>query len=429
MGARQGGAMIAQEDYLVIHRMWSIGYTISQIARELELDRKTVRAALGRAAAPRSERPPRPSKLDPYVAWIRTRLQDAPLTATRLLRELRPLGYTGGYSILKRFVATIRPRPATPVVVRFETPPGEQAQADFARFDVTWTSTGVTQVVWLFLMTLGYSRFMAGHWTLQADLAAVLQGHLAAFPAFGGVPRTVLYDRMKVAVTGVDAEGRPVFHPVLLAVAQHYGFAPRACRPYRAQTKGKVERPVRYLRGDFWLGRTFRDLPDLTGQWAEWLATVANVRVHATTGARPGDRLREEGLQALPVRPHDPVLAIERHLSRDGFVSVRGNRYAVPLATQRATVEVRLHPTTCEVYADATWLVTYALAPGRGGLITRPLAVNPTAQWPTVPRAPRGHPGPAPALAALPVIPPTLLLLAHDVERRDLAIYEGEGPA
>src|SRR5574341_857135 len=296
-----GGRMIAQEDYLVIQRMWSIGYTISQIARELGRDRKTVRAHLGKAAAPAYSRPPRPSKLDPYVAWIRARLQEAPLTATRLLRELRPLGYTGGYSILKRFVAALRPRPAAPVVVRFETPPGEQGQADFARFEVTWTSTGITQVLWLFLMTLGYSRAMAGHWTLHADLAAVLQGHLAAFPAFGGVPRTLLYDRMKAAVTGSDAEGRPVFHPVLLAVAQHYGFTPRACRPYRAQTKGKGERPVRYLRSDFWLGRTFQDLPDLAAQWQEWLATVANVRVHATTGARPVDRLREEGLQALPV--------------------------------------------------------------------------------------------------------------------------------
>jgi transposase len=421
--------MIAQEDYLVIHRMWSIGYTISQIARELELDRKTVRATLGRAAAPRYARPPRPSKLDPYVAWIRTRLAEAPLTATRLLRELRPLGYTGGYSILKRFVATIRPRPAAPVVVRFETPPGEQAQADFARFAVTWTPTGGTQVVWLFLMTLGYSRFMAGAWTLQADLPAVLQGHLAAFAACGGVPRTVLYDRMKAAVTGVDAEGRPVFHPTLLALAQHYGFTPRACRPYRAQTKGKVERPVRYLRSDFWLGRSFQDLADLTAQWQAWLTTVANVRVHATTGARPVDRLGAEGLQALPARPHDPVLALERHLSRDGFVSVRGNRYAVPLATQRATVEVRLHPATCELYAGATWLATYALAPGRGALVTTPLAVSPTAQWPTVPRAPRVPPSGPPALAALPVIPPTLLLLAHDVERRDLAVYEREDRA
>jgi Mu transposase-like protein/integrase-like protein len=311
------------------------------------------------------------------------------------------------------------------VVVRFETPPGEQAQADFARFEGTWTGSGITQVVWLFLVTLGYSRLLAGSWTLHADLAAVLQGHLVAFQALGGVPRTVLYDRMKTVVTGVAADGRPVFHPALVALAQHFGFTPTACRPYRAQTKGKVERPVGYIRGDFWLGRAFADFPDLTGQWTTWLATVANVRVHGTTGVRPVDREAAEGLRPLPPVPYNPVLALERPLSRDGFVSVRGNRYAVPLREQRTPLEVRVHATTCELYRGSAWLATYALAPGRGGWVTTPLAVHPTAEWPTVGRA-------RPPLAAraleplhpLPVLPPTLAWLGQDVERRDLAVYE-----
>lgn len=117
--------MIAQEDYLVIHKLHALGYTITQIARELGLDRKTVRSHLARDHPPQYQRTQRPSKLDPYRNWIRTRLEAAPLTATRLLRELRPLGYTGGYSILKAFVAEVRPRPPVPVVVRFETPPGD----------------------------------------------------------------------------------------------------------------------------------------------------------------------------------------------------------------------------------------------------------------------------------------------------------------
>jgi transposase len=148
--------MIAQEDYLVIHKLHALGYSITQIARELQLDRKTVRRHLARAHPPAYQRAPRPATLDPYRTWIRTRLAAAPLTARRLWRELRPLGYTGGYTILKHFVAQIRPKPPVPVVVRFETAPGDQGQADFARFEVTWAATGVTQVVWLFLMTLGY---------------------------------------------------------------------------------------------------------------------------------------------------------------------------------------------------------------------------------------------------------------------------------
>jgi transposase len=420
--------MIAQEDYLVIHKLRALGYSISQIARELGLDRKTVRAHLHRSAPPVYHRPPRPSKLDAYRAWIRARLQAAPLTATRLLRELRALGYTGGYSILKAFVTRVRPRPPVPVVVRFETPPGDQGQADFARFEVTWTATGLTQVLWLFLVTLGYSRYLTGTWSLHGDLATVLQGHLHAFQLLGGVPHRMLYDRMKAVVTGTDPAGRPVFHPALLALATHYGFTPEACRPYRAQTKGKVERPVGYIREDFWLGRTFRDLADLLAQWQEWLATVANVRRHGTTGVKPVERLAEEQLLPLPPHPHDPVLAIERTLTRDGFVSVRGNRYAVPLPTYRSPVEVRVHPLTCELYAEGTWLATYALAPGRGGTCTHPLALAPTAQWPSVRRAPAVPPGDAPnGLPPLPVLPPTLAWLTHDVERRDLTVYEAVG--
>jgi hypothetical protein len=222
-----------------------------------------------------------------------------------------------------------------------------------------------------------------------------------------------------------------VFHPALLALATHYGFTPEACRPYRAQTKGKVERPVGYIREDFWLGRSFRDFMDLTAQWQEWLATVANVRLHGTTGVRPLDRLREERLRPLPPHPHDPVLAIERALTRDGFVSVRGNRYAVPLSTYRSPVEVRVHPLTCELYTAGTWLATYALAPGRGQTCTQPLALAPTAQWPSVVRAvpPRGAAGGVAPVPALPVLPPTLAWLTHEVERRDLTVYEtvGEG--
>jgi transposase len=412
--------MIAQEDYLVIHKLHALGYTITQIARELGLDRKTVRAHLQRDRPPRYQREGRPSKLDPYRTWIRTRLEAAPLTAKRLLRELRPLGYTGGYSILKSFVARIRPRPPVPVVVRFETPPGDQGQADFARFEVTWAATGVTQVIWLFLVTLGYSRFLTGTWSLHGDLVAVLQGHAAAFTALGGVPCRMLYDRMKTVVTDQDAQGRPVFHPALVALAAHYGFTPEACRPHRAQTKGKIERPVGYIREDFWLGRTFWDLADLLAQWGDWLATVANVRIHATTGVRPLDRWATEGLRPLPPQPHDPLLTIERQLSRDGFVAVRGSRYAVPLAAYRSPIEVRIRALTCELYVETTWLATYALAPGRGAVCTTPLALAPTAEWPRVPR-------PAGPTPALPVLLPARAWLAHDVERRDLAVYETVG--
>ena len=122
----------------------------------------------------------------------------------------------------------------------------------------------------------------------------MLRCHIAAFEAIGGVPSEILYDRMKTAVTGEDDEGHIVYNRSLIALAQHYGFLPRACRPYRAKTKGKVERPFRYIREDFFLGRTFRNLDDLNAQLGHWLDTVANVRAarhhpaHRRRGLRRG---------------------------------------------------------------------------------------------------------------------------------------------
>ena len=158
-------------------------------------------------------------------------------------------------------------RAPTGFEVRFETPPGEQAQVDFARFEVEFADEpGAKRIVWLFSMVLGYSRLIWARFVLHQDLQSVLRCHMAAFEAIGGVPREILYDRMKTAVIGEDADGLVVYNRALLDLARHYGFQPRACRPYRAKTKGKVERPFRYIREDFFLGGAFRNLDDLNAQ-------------------------------------------------------------------------------------------------------------------------------------------------------------------
>ena len=115
-------------------------------------------------------------------------------------------------------------------------------------------------------------------------MQTVLRCHMAAFEAIGGVPNEILYDRMKTAVIG-EAGGSIVYNRALIDFARHYGYQPKACRPYRAKTKGKVERPYRYIREDFFLARSFRNLDDLNAQLRHWLDTVANPRVHATTSA------------------------------------------------------------------------------------------------------------------------------------------------
>ena len=164
----------------------------------------------------------------------------------RLWRELRERGYAGGYTAVKRAVRDIRPDPVSPFEVRFETPPGEQAQVDLARFEVEFTDErGVTRIVWLFSMVLGYSRLIWARFVVHQDLQSVLRCHIAAFEAIGGAPREILYDRMKTAVIGEDTDGRVIYNRALLDLARHYGFQPRACRPYRPKTKFEL----RYLSG------------------------------------------------------------------------------------------------------------------------------------------------------------------------------------
>ena len=347
---------------LDLHRQ---GLSVTAIARRTGRDPKTVRKYIERGLEPPVYGPRqvgRPAKLLPFVDYVRERLAAFPdLTATRLLREIRERGFGGAYSPVKRFVAAIRPNEGPkPFEVRFETPPGLQAQVDFARFVVAFEDEpGVSRIIWLFSLVLGHSRHIFARFVLHQDLQTLLRCHMAAFEAIGGVPVEILYDRMKTAVTGQDGEGHIVYNRSLLALAQHYGFLPKACRPYRAKTKGKVERPFRYIREDFFLGRSFRDMDDLNRQLADWLATVANVRLHGTTNRIVADAFAAEQpeLQALPAGPFAALIKLERRVSHDGFVAIGGNYYSVPDRTRRL---VEVHQLAHEIrILDAGRLVAH----------------------------------------------------------------------
>ena len=248
------------------------------------------------------------TRLDPYKAIIETRLAAYPeLSAVRLLEEIRAAGYGGGYSQLKAFVRQVRPVEPPAPVVRFETPAGRQAQVDFAHFRFPW---GVRHAL---LVVLGYSRLLWCRFAPRQDMATLMDGLEAAFGFFGGVPHELLFDQMKTVITrDLRLEGGTlVRNAEFQRFAGHWSFTPRACRPYRAQTKGKVERPVRYLRSNFVYGRTFLHDADLDQQRERWLERVANVRVHATTHERPRDRFdREERflLQPLAARPYTSLI-------------------------------------------------------------------------------------------------------------------------
>jgi hypothetical protein len=199
------------------------------------------------------------------------------------------------------------------------------------------------------------------------------------------VPIEVLYDRMKTAVIGEDSQGHIIYNRSLLALATHYGFQPKACRPYRAKTKGKVERPFSYIRQDFFLARSFRNLHDLNAQLRDWLDTVANVRLHGTTQRIVSEAFaaEREDLQALPAGPFDALLKLERRVSHDGLVSIGGNYYSVPDRTRRV-VEVHQLPDQLRILDEGRLVASHPILEGR-----RQYRVDPAHRQAVAARSPR----------------------------------------
>jgi len=286
------------------------GVSKAELSRRFGVSRRTIHRWIGSGQLDRdlssgasgySPRARVPHKLDPYKAIIWDRLTQYPqLSAQRLFDEVRAAGYPGSYSRVRDYVRTVRPRAPTEAVVRFETPAGRQGQVDFATFTLPWGRRHALLVV------LGYSRLLWLRFYRRQTMAVLIEGLESAFGHFGGVPRELLFDQMRAVVLsdGRGDGGSLVLNAEFLRFAAHWGFAPRACRPYRAQTKGKVERPIRYLRQSFFYGRTFVSDADLNDQALCWLKDTANVRRHGTTGERPVDRFEREERAALrPLAP------------------------------------------------------------------------------------------------------------------------------
>ena len=250
---------------------------------------------------PRSGRPP--SKLEPFKDYLLARLAEFPELSVD-----RPLRGDPGAGLRRRHLHPQGLHPALP-----RPPPGaggplrDPARATRPRCD--WAHLGTHELsgeptpLYLFVMVLGFSRALYAE-VVTSDRPRDLPRAATCAPsqAFGGMPEEILYDNQKQVVLAAAA-GRPGFHPEFLAFAGHYGFRPRLCRPYRAQTKGKVERSIGYLKDRFFCGRTFTGLADLNAQLETWLATVANEREHATTGEKPGRSAAPGGAPARSPPP------------------------------------------------------------------------------------------------------------------------------
>lgn len=319
------------------------GVQKKRIAERLGVSRQTVYNHLNRKEGEPfpKPRPARPSKLDPFKEYLQARLERFDLPATVLFREIRAQGYRGGLTILRSFVRPLKQELVRRVTERFETLPGQQAQIDWGECG-TVDVGGERKTLYVFVMVLGYSRMTYARFTTSSRLPVLLACLARAFNVLG-IPKEILVDNMKQAVDQHDVTtGTVRWNKGFLDFADHHGFLPVASPPYWPRVKGKVERGVGYIKASFLEGRSFTDLEDLNRQLEVWLDTVANVRVHGTTGQRPIDRhsLELSHLRPLAAVPVYDVRPVEvRVVPSDSHISYGGVRYSVdPSAAGRSVI-------------------------------------------------------------------------------------------
>jgi len=392
-----------------IHELAAQGMSLHAIARQLGLARNTVRKYVRGAAVP-AARPTKPMKLDPFKEQIRRWVQeDHLLNCATMHDRLRVLGYTGGVSQLKAFVQPLRPPKAGHFPVRrYETPPGEQMQFDWGEF--RYDQNGSYHKVFGFTAVLSYSRMRFVVFTKRCDVATLIRCVLLACEYFGGLSRTMLTDRMKTVLLEMDGT-TPVWNGVFADFMAAIGVAPRVCRAYTPQTKGKVERSVGIIKHSFWPGVCFTDLDDLNIQARAW-CDQRNQQIHHTTHQRPIDRWAEEGLLPLPRGfAWERFATEERKVSWDGYLSYDGVLYGLPSEPPVAgsTVQVRAQHSVLSVWSKGQLLVSLAQRARSGDVVTHP------DQFRTV----------APASAHRHAAEPLAHQLASTtVARRDLADYD-----
>ena len=279
--------MMRGGDVQEIHELKREGLSLHAISELTGMDRKTIRKYLLHPAG-RPVYSPRTTpdgKLEPFKTYLRDRLLSGVWNARVLLRGLRQRNYKGGYTILTDWLRPQRESARVVAVRRFETGPGKQAQVDWGHLG-SLTENGKQYPLLGFTMTLGYSRRMMAAAATDTRLGTLLRMHESAFEQWEGVPEEILYDRMKTVWTGTDERGEIIWNPVFVDFARHWGFTPRLCRPYRAQTKGKVESGVKYVRRNFLCGLQGREpssLAELNSELRRWVSEVANQRIHGTT--------------------------------------------------------------------------------------------------------------------------------------------------
>lgn len=362
--------MLKKEDWMEIKALIERGMYQKDIAKELGVHPRTIRRAIARRDAPPGVRPnAHKSKLDEFKPFVDELLREGVWNAMVVLRECQQRGYTGGYTVVREYMQPKRPLRDSKATVRYETEPGHQMQNDWGA--VTVQVGGSPQKVHFTVNTLGYSRRFHFWCTEKEDAEHTYEGIIRSLEYFGGVPKEILVDNQKSLVILNRIRDAVQFNERFLDLAGHYGFTPRACRPYRARTKGKDERMVGYVKGNFFVRyRSFDGFEHMNLLAEQWLKEEADRRVHGTVKEVVAERFLREAptLQPLPVTRYDTSYREQRMVHWDGYIDVQGNRYSVPsfLCGKQVTITLSLDG-RLSVYAGDVKVADHSLRFAREG--------------------------------------------------------------
>jgi transposase len=320
------------------------GLKAAQIAGVLGLDPKTVAYWLGQERFRPRRATPRASKLDPFKPQIRQMLEKYPYSAAQVWQRLREQGFAGGYSLVKAYVRTVRPR-RQPAFLKLAFAPGECAQVDWGSFGSVRVGQ-TTRRLSFFVLVLCYSRLMYVEFTVSQTMEHFLACHQHAFEFMGGVPGSVMVDNLKSAVLNRALGQAPVFNPKYEAFSKHYGFRIVPCNVGKGNEKGRVENGVGYVKKNLLAGLDIADFSMLAPAVKHWLDTVANVRVHGETRKPPIERWQSEKphLSPLPLHPFDIATVSQVRASRQFRITLETNRYSVPALLAGPSLTLKTYP-------------------------------------------------------------------------------------
>ena len=353
---------------------WRVGTIVTQLG----IHHSVVDRVLSQAGLPKVERSPRSSIIDPYLPFIVETLREFPtLTAARLYEMAKQRGFTGGPSQFRQRISQLRPRKQPEAYLRLKTLPGEQAQVDWGHFGYVEIGQAKRPLM-AFVMVLSWSRQIFLRFYLNAQMENFLRGHVAAFEAWKGLPKVLLFDNLKSAV--LERQGDAIrFHPTLLDLSAHYRFEPRPVAVARGNEKGRVERAIRYIRDNFFAGRHWSTLDELNAQADDWCQGVsADRRCPDNNNLSVKEAFAQEqpSLLTLPDNPFDTRERVEVRARKTPYIRFDLNDYSIPHQQVQKTLSVTADLETVRILDGTELIAEHPRCFGKGEQIEQEVLIN-----------------------------------------------------